>query len=343
MWNTGGMAKKGRRATNEERFAAVQMYDNGLDADRIAEIMNVSRSSVFDWVWKYHQGGLAAISTKFASGRPTVLDDSEMIRLYVMINGKDPRAYSFGLALWTRALIRDLINKTFGKEVSLVTVGRILKKLGMSAQRPLYRSWKQDPERVARWKREEYPAIKARAAAVGARILFADEASVRTDYHAGTTWAPIGQTPVVTGSAVRHAVKMVSAIGQRGELSFLVHEGSMNAERFIEFLAGLVHDFDTPVFLVVDGSSVHKAAIVKDYVASMKGRLELFFLPPYSPELNPDEWVNKNVKHDRIARAVPLTRDELKAVALDALDRLKKCPGIVRGFFGDPKLAYIHA
>ena len=102
----------------------------------------------------------------------------------------------------------------------------------MSAQRPLYRSWKQDPARVEKWKREEYPAIKARAAKEGATILFADEASVRTDYHAGTTWAPVGQTPVVTGSAVRQAIKMVSAVGQRGELSFQVHEGSMNAERF---------------------------------------------------------------------------------------------------------------
>lgn len=336
------MAKKGRRATNEERLAAIQMHDNGLTADRIAEILNVGRSSVFDWISKYREGGLASISTKFASGRPTVLDDSEMVRLYAMINGKDPRTYSFGMALWTRALIRDLIKKTFAKDVSLVTVGRILKKLGMSAQRPLYRSWKQDPQRVEKWKREEYPAIKARAAAVGATILFADEASVRTDYHAGTTWAPVGQTPVVTGSAVRQAVKMVSAIGQRGELSFQVHEGSMNAERFIEFLASLVHDFDTSIFLVIDGSSVHKANIVKQYVASTEGKLELFFLPPYSPELNPDEWVNKNVKHDRIARAVPLTRDELKAVAVGALERLKKCPGIVRGFFGDPKLAYIH-
>ncbi len=343
MCDTWGMAKKGRRATNEERLAAIRMYENGLSPDQITEIMEVGRSSLFEWIAKYRQGGLAAISTKFASGRPTVLDDSEMNRLYVMINGKDPRLYSFGLALWTRALIRDLIKKKFGKDVSLVTVGRILKKLGMSAQRPLYRSWKQDPERVQRWKREEYPAIKARAAEVGATILFADEASVRTDYHAGTTWAPVGQTPVVTASAVRQAVKMVSAIGQRGELSFQVHEGSMNAERFVEFLESLLHDFDTPVFLVVDGSSVHKARIVTDYVASTKGRLELFFLPPYSPELNPDEWVNKNVKHDRIARAVPLTRDELKAVALDALERLKRCPGIVRGFFGDPKLAYIRA
>jgi transposase len=148
---------------------------------------------------------------------------------------------------------------------------------------------------------------------------------------------------VVTGSAVRYAVKIVSAIGQRGQWSFQVHEGSMNAERFIEFLESLIDDFDTPIFLVVDGSSVHKANIVKEYVASTRGRLELFFLPPYSPELNPDEWVNKNVKHDRIAKTVPLTRGELKAVAVEALERLKKCPGIVRGFFGDPKLAYLHA
>jgi transposase len=343
LCDTWGMSKKGRRSTNEERLVAIQMHENGLSVDQIVDIMKVGRSSVFEWVSKYRAGGLAAISTKHASGRPTVLDDGEMIRLYVMINGKDPRVYSFGVALWTRALIRDLIRKTFGKEVSLVTVGRILKKLGMSAQRPLYRAWKQDPERVERWKRQEYPAIKARAAAEGATILFADEASVRTDYHGGTTWAPVGQTPVVTGSAVRHAVKMVSAIGRRGEFSFQVHEGSMNAERFIEFLASLLHDVDTPIFLVVDGSSVHKAKIVTRYVAATEGRLELFFLPPYSPELNPDEWVNKNVKHDRIARAVPMTRDELKAIAVTALERLKEFPGIVRGFFGDPKLAYISA
>ena len=135
---------------------------------------------------------------------------------------------------------------------------------------------------MERCKRLVYPAIRARAAAEGATTLFADEASVRTDYHAGTTWAPIGQTPVVVRSALRHAVKIVSAIGQRGELSFQVHEGSMNAERFLEFLQAILHDFDTPVFLVVDGSSVHKAAIIKEYVASTNGRLELFFLPPYS-------------------------------------------------------------
>jgi transposase len=337
------MAKKGRRATNEERLTAIQMYENNIPVTRISEILGVSRASVFEWIAKYREGGLAAISTKFASGRPTTLDDSEMVRLYTMINGKDPRAQGFGMALWSRALIRDMIKRAFGKSVSLVTTGRILAKLGMSPQRPLYRAWKQDPARVEKWKREEYPAIRDRAAAEGAVVLFADEASVRTDYHAGTTWAPIGRTPVVTGPAVRHAIKIVSAVGQRGECSFDVHEGSMNADRFTGFLEKLLHDFDRPIFLIVDGSSVHKAKKVREFVAGTDGRLELFLLPPYSPELNPDEWVNKNVKHDKIARAVPLTRDDLKAVAVTALERLCRCPEIVRGFFADPKLNYIRA
>jgi transposase len=172
-------------------------------------------------------------------------------------------------------------------------------------------------------------------------ILFADEASVRTDCHAGTIWAPVGQMPVVTGPAVRHAVKMVSAVGARGECSFEVHEGSMNAARFTGFPGKLLHDFDRPVFLVVDGSSVHKARKVRELAAGTQGRLELFFLPPYSPELNPDEWASKNARHDKIARAVPLTPDELRAVAVAALERLRRCPEIVRGFFGDPKLNYI--
>lgn len=334
------MAKKGRRATNEERLLAVQMFSNGRSQKEIAEILGVSLRSVSGWVTRYRSGGLEAISTKFASGRPTALSDQEMLRLYTMIHGKDPRLHGFGMALWTRALIRDLIARSFDKRVSLVTVGRILKKLGMSAQRPLYRSWKQDPARVEAWKQTDYPAIAARAAAEHASIWFADEASVRTDYHAGTTWAPVGQTPVVVGPAVRHSVKMVSAVNAHGGIKFAVHEGTMNAERFLGFLQDLLHDIEGKIFLVVDGSSVHKAKIVTEFVASCD-RLELFLLPPYSPELNPDEWANKNVKHDRLGRAVPFTRDDLKNIATQALQRLADNPHIVRGFFADPKLAYI--
>ncbi len=198
------MARKGRRATNEERFTAVQMYENGISTDRISEILDVSRASVFDWIARYRAGGLAAISTKIASGRPTILHDSEMIRLFTMINGKDPRAQGFGMALWSRALIRDLIKRSFGKDVSLVTVGRILKKLGMSPQRPLYRSWKQDPARVERWKREEFPAIRARAAAEGATILVfhRDGETIRHFWGSELLYAPTdpGQDPRHVGT-----------------------------------------------------------------------------------------------------------------------------------------------
>lgn len=335
------MAKKGRRATNEERLRAVQLLESGYSADAVADILEVGRSSVFSWQAMYRQDGLAALSTKFASGRPTTLSDQQMMQLYSLIVGRDPRQHSFGVALWTRKLIGDLIRQKFGVALSLPTVGRILKKLGMSPQRPLYRAYQQDPDKVRAWKQETYPKIKAAAVEAGATIFFADEAGVRTDHHAGTTWAPIGRTPVVTATGERKSVNMVSAVSPGGQIHFDVFEGTMNAARFIEFCTKLVHDSPTPVFLIVDGSSTHTAKIVKEYVASTEGRLNLFFLPPYSPELNPDEWVWKNVKHDNVGRTVAISKDHLRSIVYDALRRLQATPQIIKGFFADPSLAYI--
>jgi transposase len=315
--------------------------ESGKSPDEIAEILGVGRSSVFEWQKKYREGGLAALSTKFASGRPTILSDEQMVRLYSLIAGKDPRQYSFEFALWTRGLVADLIHRKFGVRLSRVTVGRILKKLGMSPQRPLYRAYQQDQEKVSKWKEETYPKIHADAAVAGAGIYFADEAAIRTDHHAGTTWAPVGQTPVVTATGERKSVNMVSAVNPRGELHFQLFEGTMNAARFIEFCQHLLSDVATPVFLIVDGSTVHTAKAVSEYVESTDGRLRLYFLPPYSPELNPDEWVWKNVKHDRIKPAVPMSKGHLYTLAQDALKRLQNMPQIVRGFFADPHLAYI--
>jgi transposase len=264
-----------------------------------------------------------------------------MQRLRKLLVGRDPRQLQFEFALWTRALVAELIEREFGVKLSLATVGRILHQLGMSPQRPVYRAWQADPAAVEAWKQTTYPAIVAAAKRQDAAIFFGDEASIRTDYHAGTTWAPVGQTPVVRATGQRLAIKMVSAVSPRGELRFRVHEGTMDAGRFIEFCRGLMHDIDRPVFLIVDGSSVHKAVKVREFVASTQGRLQLFFLPSYSPQLNPDEWVWKNVKHDRIARKVPQSKNELKAIAHDALRRLQRLPETVRAFFGDPHLAYI--
>jgi len=335
------MAKKGRRATEEERIQAVQLIESGRNADEVAEIMGVGRRSVFEWLEKYRREGLAGLSTKFASGRPTALTDRQMLELRAIIIGVDPRQLSFGLALWTRGMIAELIWQRFKVKLSNVTVGRLLKKLGMSPQRPLYRAYQQDPDKVKEWKEKTYPEIRKKATERNALIFFADEASVRTDFHSGTTWAPVGQTPVVEATGEKKSIMMVSAISPRGELRFHIHEGSFRAANFVAFCKQLLKDTERDVFLIADGSSVHTAKEVREFAESTKGRLQIFILPPYSPQLNPDEWVWKNVKHDTIGRSGVWGIDDLKMIALGTLRHLQKTPGKVRGFFADPNLAYI--
>jgi transposase len=337
------MAKKGRRATEEERIQAIQLIESGRKIDDVTEIMGVGRRTVLDWWAKYRRGGLGELSAKFASGRPTALSDRQMLELRALIIGCDPRQLSFGLALWTRGMVGELIRRRFGVAVSKVTVGRILRKLGMSPQRPLYRAYQQNPGKVREWKENTYPEIREEAARLGAVIFFADEAGVRTDFHAGTTWAPAGATPVVVASGKRDSITMVSAVSPRGELRFRLHEGSFRAADFINFCKQLMRDLPgTVIFLIVDRGPVHTARETREFVESAQGRLRLFFLPSYSPELNPDEWVWKNVKHDRIGRSAVLRgKDDLKAVAPGALRHLQKTPAKVRAFFADPNLAYI--
>ena len=265
-----------------------------------------------------------------------------MSQLYRLIVGNDPRQLSFGLALWTRGMIQDLIFRQFGIRLSIVSVGNVLGKLGMSPQRPLYRAYEQDPEKVAEWKEKTFPQIQARAKKEGAAIFFADEASVRTNYHAGTTWAPVGKTPVVSGSGKTRSISMVSAISPRGELHFQVYETGIRQEEFLDFCKVLVADAGRPVFLIVDNSQVHRARSPEGACEQSKGMaLTLFFLPPYSPDLNPDEWVWKNVKHDNLGRASVKSESELAQFASAALAKLKGMPEKLRSFFGDPALRYI--
>jgi transposase len=338
------MARKGRRATYDERVWAVREIEGGMSPDVAADILNVGRESVFRWWREYRAGGVEALRTKKTRGRPAKLDDAQMRRLFTLIEGANPRQLSFDFGLWTRKLVGELIWQEFRVRLSDPAVGRLLRKMGMSPQRPLYRAYQQNPERVEAWKTTEYPAIRARAAREGAVIFFADESSVRTDYHAGTTWAPVGRTPVVPATGgTRAAVKMISAISLTGQVRFHVQTGSMDRWTFIAFCKQLISDFDKKIFLIVDGSSIHSAGAVADFVARNTDRIELFFLPPYSPELNPDEWVNKNVKHDRVARAVIQSEDDLWNLMLGALRRLQKTPNIVRAFFRDPALSYILA
>lgn len=335
------MAIRGRRATFEERVSACEALEAKISADTVAQVLGVSRSSVFTWWRIYRLQGAEALATKPTPGPKPQLDEGQMARLRGIIIGKNPQQLDFGPALWTREIVRELIMRLFGVEFSLVTVGSILAKLGLSPQRPLYRAYEQDPEKVGKWKEETFPEIQARAKKEGAAIFFADESSVRTDFHAGTTWAPIGQTPVLHGTGKRRSISMVSAVSPRGELHFDIQEKGLKADDFVAFCEKLITDTGRPVFLILDNSQVHRSIILKEYARDSGGMLTLFFLPPYSPDLNPDEWVWKNVKHDNLGRAAAKNTGDLATFARAALNRLKAAPDLVRAFFGDPALRYI--
>jgi transposase len=325
------------------RIRACRQIDNGARAEDVAANLGFNRSTVFGWYAAYRRGGVAALRAKPVPGRPPKLTKAQMSILFTMIEGSNPAQFQLEFALWTRDLVRQVIAKRFGVELSVGSVGRTLRALGLSPQRPLHRATQQDPERVARWKEQEYPAIREEASQVGATIYFADEAGIRSDYHSGTTWAPVGQTPVVRTTGARHSINMISAITAKGAMHFTTFTGKMDAAAFINYCRDLLHDDGGTVFLILDGHPVHRSRAVKEFAASTNGQLRLFFLPPYSPELNPDEWVWKNVKHDRVGKTAIRSADDLRRKAEIALHRLQQLPNLVRAFFADPCLHYIAA
>jgi transposase len=318
------------------------MYTEGMSARQIAKALGCGRSTVFGWLAEAREGRLAP-DRKKPPGRPPKLSDQQLGRLYAMLF-KDPRQFEFDFGLWTRQIVAELIERKFGVTMSVTAVGAMLRnRLGMSPQRPLHRAAEQNPEVVARWKTEEFPALVARARAERAQIWFQDESGVRSDYHSGTTWAPVGRTPVVISTGKRFSVNMVSSVNAKGGLHFRLLDGGLNAASFIDYLKALLHDVRGKIFLVLDQHPAHKAKDVATFVQSTGGRLTLCFLPGYSPDLNPDEWVWKAVKHDGVGKARALDKSQLLAAVIRAVDRLTKQPEIVRGIFSDPKLAYIGA
>ena len=257
---------------------------------------------------------------------------------YLRLN---PRQLEFDFGLWTRKLVRELIRMRFGIDYSEQNVGRILKMLGFSPQRPVYQALERDEGKRRIWMEETFPAIKERAETEGAKIFFADEAGCRTDHHSGRTWLPVGQTPVVRNLGKHESIGMASAISMRGAMFWMTFDGTMNSALFTEFLDLLIHDINGKIFLIVDNVKYHTSKETSEWVKEHRDRIELFFLPSYSPDLNPDEWVWKNVKNDHIAREVPQRPGHLFEIARRALRRLHAAPAKIQAFFADPHLAYI--
>nr|WP_246167867.1 IS630 family transposase [Thermosulfurimonas marina] len=258
-----------------------------------------------------------------------------------LIRDRCPDQMKLPFALWTREAVGQLIERKFGIKLSVWTVGRYLRRWGFTPQKPLKRAYEQNPKEVKAWLEEEYPRIKQKAREEGAEIYWGDETGIRSDHQAGRSWAPKGETPVVEVSGKRFQFNMISAISNRGKMKFMIFGERFNAEIFIEFLRRLIRSNEKrKIFLIVDNHRVHHAKKVSKWVSRHKEEIEIFFLPKYSPELNPDEYLNQDVKTNAVGRRRSRTKEELMGNVRSYLMSTQRQPEIVKSYFRAPAVRY---
>lgn len=327
----------------EIRLSAVKAVQAGDTPTTVARAMGLYTNRVFVWLAAYRAGGWDALRARKGSGRPKRLSGRQIQWIYNTITMKSPLQLKLPFALWTRSQIRTVVYRKYGMRLSLTSIGRLLAQLGLTCQKPLFRAYQQNPSLVEQWLKSEYPQIRAMAKRERAEIFFEDESGVRSDFHSGTTWAPKGKTPVVRVTGQRFSLNMISAISAKGTLRFMVVRGGVGARVFIEFLKRLMYGRRRAVFLIVDGHPSHRSKSARSYVASLGGKLKLFFLPPYSPELNPDEFVWNDVKNNGVGRTLVHGPRDLHRAVVGRLRHLQKSPKIVRSFFRAPDTCYAAA
>ena len=333
----------GHIALSELRKQAVLQIQGGTSPEIVAMGLGINRTTIYDWLALYRNGGWGALKAKKRGGRTRKLNGKAMAWVYRTVTMKNPMQMKFVFALWTIDIIRKLIKDKFGIVLSKASVNRLLDQMGLSAQKPLWRAYQQNPEAVDSWLKSEYPKIKRTAKRNGAEIFFGDEAGVRSDHHSGTTWAPKGKTPVVSATGARFGFNIISAISARGTLRFMIVEGSVGAGTFIEFMKRLLVGATKPVYLIVDGHPSHKAKKVREWVEAQAGKIRLFLLPGYSPEPNPDELVWNNLKNHGLGKRVYSSKDEMKKIAISHMRKLQHMPEVIRSFFRKPSTIYAAA
>ncbi len=257
-----------------------------------------------------------------------------------LIKEKMPDQLKLPFGLWTREAVQQLILDKYGIELSRWQVGRYLKSWGYTPQKPISKAYEQDPKRVAQWLDKEYPAIKKKAKKQNAVIYFEDEVGMRSDHQAGKSYAPKGKTPIIKKTGQRFSLNMVSAISNKGHVEFMILDGTFNGGVFIDFLTRLIKHKQHKIFLVVDGHSAHKTKLVKAWLEEHKDKIELFFLPPYSPELNPQEYVNQDLKTNIIGKKRPINKAQMKTNVEDFMYKRKKDKKQVQKYFHASHIRY---
>lgn len=323
------------------RRRAVRLVREGQGQAKVAALFGVSKQVLSRWVCRYRREGPAACRAR-KRGRPAAirLAPWQAATVVRVLTARCPDQLKLPFALWTREAVRDLIAKKFGLRLSVWTVGRYLARWGFTPQKPLRRAYEQDPEAVRRWLRREYPAIRALARRERAEIHWGDETGMRSDHQAGTSYGRRGRTPVIPGTGQRFRCNMLSTITNRGKLAFLVFRERFTAGIFIRFLQRLVRQRRRKVFVIVDRHPVHLSEDVTRWVRRRRRRIRLFFLPGYSPQLNPDELLNQDVKSNAVGRQRPRTQRELVRNVRRFLWRTQHQPRKVRSYFRHPSVRY---
>ena len=321
------------------RIIAVRRVREGERPSSVIRSFGLCRTTIYRWLRAARRGGERALKARKHPGRKPKLPSKQKLQVRRWINGRDPRQYGFDFGLWTRRIVAELVKEKFAVQIGVTAIGRLLSELDITPQKPLRRAYERDPIAIERWKTQEFPKLRARAKRVGAKIFFLDEAGVRSDQILGRTWGLRGKTPEVPTSGRRQSVSAISAVNARGEFWYEIYSERLNATRLVELLRHFMRR-RSRVFLVLDGHPAHVAHIVSEYVQSLRGALELHFLPGYAPELNPDEFVWNHLKKQGVSKK-PLRRDEsLRSRVQSDLATIKSRPALVRSFFHAPSVAY---
>lgn len=323
----------------EKRREAHRLRKRGMTRAEIGEILGIHADTIGRWLklakneWGYDRPG-----RKLGSGRRLTVEQEQRIK--ALITDKTPDQLKMPYALWTRGSVQELIQVRCGVDLPIRTVGEYLKRWGMTPQKPQKRAYEQRAPEVKAWLEEEYPAIQARAKREEAEIYWGDETGLRNDCQHERGYAPRGKTPVIRLNAKRESINMISAITNQGKVRFRIFERSMNADVLIDFMMRLVNDAKRKVYLILDNLRVHHAKPVKEWLEAHKKMIEVFYLPAYSPELNPDEYLNCDLKAGVHSGVPARNKEQLKAKASNHLRMLQRKPSRVRKYFKHEKIRY---
>lgn len=324
------------------RRQVVQAVRGGMSQTDAAHTFRASLRAVSKWRRLDREGGLRALTLKRRGRRPGGgrLNAKRARRIRSLIVGTLPDQLKLPFYLWTRAAVASLIAREYGIEVSLVTVGRYLRAWGLSPQKPVRRAYERNDAAIARWLTQEYPMLARQAKREHAAIYWGDEMGLRSDHVTGTSYAPVGHTPVIRATGQRFGCTMLSAITNKGALAFMVLQGKFKAPVFAEFMKRLLKQIAGRIYLIVDGHPVHKSGKVTRFAATHSARLRLIRMPGYCPELNPDEWLNQDVKTNGLGKSRPTNRPELMATVRSHLSRRQKQPQVITNLFREPHVRY---